>query len=168
MRSCAHGGSLSNARNRRKRGQPNRYGKGIWDSEQLYCRLVNTHASRVASQVRLPAEMNVSALRTREDRRYSYSRRGSGWWWKHAHLNALMAKHLYADLSVLSAAPVPRSRSGAEPTASGWSSTLTRRSFFVLLTIPLALFTQRARTTTANAGFHTPYGDSHRRIARCS
>ncbi len=49
------------------------------------------------------------------------------------HLDALVSHKLHTGVPVYSAAPILRSRSGAEPTGSGCNSTLTWRSFAVAL-----------------------------------
>jgi len=50
-----------------------------------------------------------------------------------AHLDALVSHELHTGAPVASPAPIPRSRSGAEPTWRGCNSRLTWRGFAVAL-----------------------------------
>jgi hypothetical protein len=87
--------------------------------------------ARIASSPLFPRETRVRSLRTGQDH--------FGWAWRscggrrQVHLDTLVPDKLHTGAPVLSAAPISRSRSGAEPTTSGWSSTLAWRGFWVVL-----------------------------------
>ena len=76
----------------------------------------------------------------------------SGCGWQQAHLDTLEPHELQTSAPVFSAAPISRSRNGAEPTGSGCSSTLTKARLLGGAALPLALLAQRTGATTADAG----------------
>src|SRR5712692_1775747 len=95
---------------------PEKHLAGWWDS----C---------VASEPRGPGEASVGTLCAGNDHVRGAWRSGDGR--RYADINPLVSHKLSTGASVLSASPIPRSRSGAGPTWRGWSNTLTCLGFFV-------------------------------------
>jgi len=111
------------------RRQPERGSKDCWDAEQLDRDLASRWSTRIASEPLCPREARAGTLRAGKDHfRFAWQSCGGR---RQAHLDALVSHELYTGAPVLSPAPIPRSRSGAGPTWSGWSSTLIRRGFAV-------------------------------------
>jgi hypothetical protein len=115
--------SPSAVKTRLSRREIERGGKACWDAEQLDRDLPSRWRACITSSSFGPREARVRALRTGED----HVRDG----WRQAHFEALMAHKMDTGPPVFSAAPISRSRSGAEPTRSGCSNTLTWRGFAV-------------------------------------
>jgi hypothetical protein len=111
--------------------QTERGGKGSWDAEQFDRHLVRGWDAHVPSEPLCPEEASMGSLRTGQDDIRGAWRSGCGW--QQAHLDTLEPHELHTSAPVFSAAPISRSRSGAEPTGSGCSSTLTWRGFLVAL-----------------------------------
>jgi hypothetical protein len=111
------------------RCQPERGGKAFWDAEQLDRDLASRWIPRIAREAFCPRKARVRTLRAGKDHLPLRWRSDGGR--RQAHFDALVSHELPTGAPVLSAAPVPRSRSGAGPTGSGCSRTLIRRGFVV-------------------------------------
>ena len=100
-----------------RRRQPEREGKAFWDAEQFDCHPSSSFGTRIASQSLFPRETRVRSLRTGQD--HARCAWHSGGRWRQTHLDTLVSHELHAGAPVRSAAPISRSRTGAEPTRSG-------------------------------------------------
>src|SRR5437763_9261405 len=112
------------------RCEPERGGKAFWDAEQLDRDLASRWIPRMASEAFCPRKARVRPLRTGKHHiRLTWRSDGGR---RQAHLDALVSHELLTSAPVLSAVPIPRSRSGAGPTGRGCSRTLIRRGFVVI------------------------------------
>jgi hypothetical protein len=97
------------------RRQPERGSKGCWDAEELDRDVTSCWRTCIANQPLFPRETRVRSLRTGQDHVRGAWRSGGR---RQTHLDALVSHKLHTSAPVLSAAPIPRSRSGAGSTRS--------------------------------------------------
>jgi hypothetical protein len=120
---CPRKRTPSAVRTELSRSLPERGSKGCWDAEQPDRDLPSSFRARIVIKSLGLREARVRALRTGEDRIRGGRRSGRR---RQAYLDALLSHQLHTGTPVFSAAGVARSRTGAGPTWSGCSSTLTR------------------------------------------
>ncbi len=111
------------------RSPPQRDGKAFWDAIQPDHHLARCWDACEALEPLSPREASVGTLCAGKDHVRAAKRSGDGR--RYADINPLVSHKLSTGASVLSAAPIPRSRSGAGPTWRGWSNTLTCLGFLV-------------------------------------
>ena len=126
---CPRRGNPTAVKTVLNRRQTERGGKALWDAEQSDRHLARCWDARVTSEPLCPREARVCSRLSRKDHFRCAWQGGGGR--RQAHLDALVSQELHTGAPVLSAAPIPRSRSGAGPTRSGCSSKLIRRGFVV-------------------------------------
>ncbi len=100
----------------------------VGDPKECERELTSSASSCIAGQARLPREPHVSTLRAGKD--HLRGRRDS-WWRSASNVHPLGTHQLQTGAPMFSATPISRSRSGAEPMGSGWSSRLIRRGLSV-------------------------------------
>ncbi len=130
-------------------GQPQRGSKAFWDTEQVDRHLARSWGTRVAKQPLLNVEAIMCALCTRQRRVREI--RGGRETRILLHLHVLATQQLSARPSMVPTAPItPEHRCGADEEGMQEHAHLARLGSSA--TLPLALFAQGTRATTANAG----------------
>ena len=146
---CPSGENLTAVAGMLSRRQTQRSRKAFWNTEEPDGHLARCGNSRVASEPLRPIETVMGALRPgqRRSRAIGTSRERR----RHLHLQALISQEMHAGLTITPPAPVPP-QERSRPDLEGMQEHTHLTRLRCHLAQPLALFAQRTRTATANAG----------------